>query len=83
VPYTLISIAAVALGGISLSGGRGGLLGAAAAGLLLFLVQTLFTLAQVSIFYLQIAYGLILLVALTLNATGERLRRRAMAALLG
>ncbi len=83
VPYTLISIAAVALGGISLTGGRGGLLGAAAAGFLLFLVQTLFTLAQVSIFYLQIAYGLILLVALTLNAVSERWRRRATAALLG
>jgi ribose transport system permease protein len=83
VPYTLISIAAVALGGISLSGGRGGLLGAAAAGFFLFLVQTLFTLAQVSIFYLQIAYGLILLLALTLNAAGERWRRRTMTALMG
>ena len=35
-------------------------MGSAAAGALLFLIQTLFTLAQVSIFYLQIAYGLIL-----------------------
>lgn len=83
VPYTLTSIASVALGGVALSGGRGGLLGAGAAGALLFLIQTLFTLAQVSIFYLQIAYGAILLVALTLNATGERLRRRRIAAQLG
>jgi ribose transport system permease protein len=77
-PYTLISIAAVALGGVSLSGGRGGLLGPAAAGALLFLIQTLFTLAQVSIFFLQISYGLILLLALGLNAIGERLRRRRL-----
>ena len=83
IPYTLTSIAAVALGGIALTGGRGGLLGAAVAGLLLFLIQTLFTLAQVSIFYLQIAYGLILLVALGLNATGERIRRKRIAAQLG
>lgn len=83
VPYTLTSIAAVALGGIALSGGRGGMLGAAAAGTLLFLIQTLFTLAQVSIFYIQIMYGVILLVALTLNAAGERARRGRMAKQLG
>jgi ribose transport system permease protein len=83
VPYTLTSIAAVALGGVALAGGRGGLLGSAAGGALLFLIQTLFTLAQVSIFYLQIAYGVILLIALALNATGERLRRRRVAAQLG
>lgn len=82
-PYTLTSIASVALGGISLAGGRGGLLGAAVAGALLFLIQTLFTLAQVSIFYLQIAYGLILIVALALNAAGERLRRKSIATQLG
>ncbi|RUU80614.1 ABC transporter permease [Mesorhizobium sp. M7A.F.Ca.MR.362.00.0.0] len=83
VPYTLTSIAAVALGGIALTGGRGGMLGAAAAGTLLFLIQTLFTLAQVSIFYIQIMYGLILLVALTLNAAGERARRVRMTKQLG
>lgn len=82
VPYTLTSIAAVALGGIALSGGRGGMLGSAAAGALLFLIQTLFTLAQVSIFYLQIAYGFVLLIALTLNAAGERYRRQRIAAQL-
>lgn len=82
-PYTLTSIAAVALGGVSLSGGRGGLLGAAAAGALLFLIQNLFTLAQVSIFFLQICYGLVLLAALALNAAGERLRRRQRMAPLG
>lgn len=83
VPYTLTSIAAVALGGIALGGGRGGMLGAAAAGTLLFLIQTLFTLAQVSIFYIQIMYGVILLLALTLNAAGERARRSRMARQLG
>lgn len=83
VPYTLTSIAAVALGGIAMNGGRGGMLGAAAAGTLLFLIQTLFTLAQVSIFYIQIMYGFILLVALALNAAGDRARRKRMADQLG
>jgi ribose transport system permease protein len=80
VPYTLTSIAAVALGGVSLSGGRGGMLGSAAAGALLFLIQTLFTLAQVSIFYIQILYGLILLAALAFNSASERARRNRLAA---
>ena len=82
-PYTLISVAAVALGGVSLAGGRGGLLGAAAGGAILFLVENLLTLAQLSIFYLQIAYGIILLIALAINALNERGRRRRLAALAG
>jgi ribose transport system permease protein len=77
VPYTLTSVAGAALGGLSLAGGRGGMLGAAAGGALLFLVQNLLTLAQVSIFYLQIATGLILLAALAANAAAEQRRRSA------
>jgi ribose transport system permease protein len=74
-PYILTSIAGVALGGIAFSGGRGGLLGAAAGGALLFLIENLFSLAQVSIYYIQIAYGLILLAALALNSFTDRMRR--------
>ena len=80
VPYTLTSIAGAALGGVSLAGGRGGLLGAACGGALLFLVQNLLTLAQVSIFWLQVVYGLILLAALGVNAATEQARRRRAAA---
>jgi ribose transport system permease protein len=79
-PYTLTSIAGMALGGVSLAGGRGGLLGAAAGGAVLFLVQNLLTLAQVSIFHLQIAYGVILIVALVLNSLGDRFRRHRLTA---
>ena len=81
-PYILTSIAGVALGGIAFSGGRGGLLGAAAGGALLFLIENLFSLAQVSIYYIQIAYGSILLVALALNSMTDRARRRKAAATL-
>ena len=75
-PYTLIGIAGAVLGGVSLSGGRGGLLGAAAGGAVLYLVQNLLSLAHVSAFYAQIAYGVILLVALALNSFAESARHR-------
>lgn len=75
-PYTLIGIAGAVLGGVSLSGGRGGLLGAAAGGAVLFLVQNLLSLAHVSAFYAQIAYGVILLAALALNGFVDRARHR-------
>ena len=78
----MTSIAGVALGGVAFSGGRGGLLGAAAGGALLFLIENLFSLAQVSIYYIQIAYGSILLVALALNSITDRVRRRRAAAAL-
>jgi ribose transport system permease protein len=81
-PYILTSIAGVALGGIAFSGGRGGFLGATAGGAMLFLIENLFSLAQVSIYYIQIAYGSILLVALALNSLMDRLRRRRAAAIL-
>ncbi len=75
-PYTLIGIAGAVLGGVSLAGGRGGLLGAAAGGAALFLVQNLLSLAHVSAFYAQIAYGLILILALALSRIVDVSRRR-------
>lgn len=74
-PYTLIGIAGAVLGGVSLAGGRGGILGAAAGGAVLFLVQNLLSLAHVSAFYAQFAYGLILLLALALNGLADAARR--------
>ena len=75
-PYTVTSIAAVALGGVSLSGGRGGLLGAAAGGAIIFLIQNLLTLANVSVFELDIANGIMLILALALNSFVLARRRR-------
>jgi ribose transport system permease protein len=74
--YTLQSIAGVALGGVALSGGRGGLLGAALGGACLFLVQNLLSLAHVGLDALQIAYGVILLLAIAMNSASGVLRRR-------
>jgi len=74
--YTLIAIAGAALGGVSLTGGRGGLLGAAAGGAIIFLIQNLLTLAHVSVFHLQIVYGAALLLAVVLNSVAEVRRKR-------
>jgi len=74
--YTLIAIAAVALGGVSLAGGRGGLGGAAIGAIDIFLLQSLLTTFNVSTYVLQIAYGLILVIAVVLTAVQERVARR-------
>ncbi len=76
--YTISAITAVALGGVGLAGGRGGLLGGALGGAVLFLIQQLLTDAHVSVFLDSIVNGAILIFALALNGTVELLRRRAI-----
>lgn len=66
--YTLVAISAVALGGVSLAGGRGGFLAAGTGAADIFLLQTALTFFNVSTFVLQIAYGIILVVSVALNA---------------
>jgi ribose transport system permease protein len=70
--YTLTSIAAVALGGTSLGGGYGGLLGAIVGALNIFFIENLLTLANVSPFALNLVYGVILVVALIINGATAR-----------
>lgn len=76
-PLTISSVAAVGLGGVSLAGGRGGLLGAAIGGGTYYLIQNLLTVIQVSPFQLNIADGVILIVALAFGGLLERRRRRS------
>jgi ribose transport system permease protein len=75
--YTLIAIAAVALGGVSLAGGRGGLIGAAIGAIDIFLLQSVLTSFNVSTYVLQIAYGAILVAAVMMTAVQERLTKRS------
>jgi ribose transport system permease protein len=74
--YTVTSITAVALGGISLRGGRGGMLGAALGGVAYFVIQHLLTVAHVSVFQLQVASGAVLILALALNGYIDSIRKR-------
>ncbi|MBX6322178.1 MAG: ABC transporter permease [Rhodospirillaceae bacterium] len=76
--FTLIAISAVALGGVSLAGGRGGFLAATVGAADIFLLQSALTYFNISTFVLQIAYGLILVASVSLNALPAR-RWRSMA----
>jgi ribose transport system permease protein len=69
---TLLAISAVALGGVSLAGGVGGLAAAALGALCIFLLQTALTYFNVSTFLLQMAYGIALTVAVALNSARLR-----------
>jgi ribose transport system permease protein len=79
-PYTISALTAVALGGISLAGGRGGLLGGALGGAVLFLIQELLTDAKVSVYSVSVINGIVLILALALNGTVEYLRRKSSVA---
>jgi ribose transport system permease protein len=61
--YVLIALAAVALGGTSLGGGRGGFLGSALGATAVFLIQNLLSALGVGVFYVQVAFGGVLLAA--------------------
>ena len=70
--YTLVALAAVALGGTPLFGGRGGMrcsfLGATA----LYLVQTLLSAAQISSNWLNVVYGVMLVAGVVVGARVSR-----------
>lgn len=59
-PYTLLSVAAVVLGGVSLAGGRGGVLGPLIAVLILDLIRTDMTFLGLDPNYAVVAQGIIL-----------------------
>ena len=63
------SIVAVALGGISLSGGRGSLLGTLGGVLLLGVVANMFNILQVDSFFQQLILGLVVLVTVATYRT--------------
>jgi ribose transport system permease protein len=60
-PYTLESVAAIVLGGVSLAGGRGGVFGPIAAVVILQLIQTDMTFLNFDSNYAVVAQGVILI----------------------
>ncbi len=70
--YTLLAIAAVALGGTSLWGGRGGLFGPVLGAAAIYLLGNLLTSMQVDPSYLQVMYGGMLIVAVVLGGLAGR-----------
>jgi ribose transport system permease protein len=74
--YTLTSVAAVVLGGVSLTGGRGGMLGPLAAALILTLINTMLTFLGVDPNFSLVIQGAI--VVLVVMAAGLVLARRRL-----
>jgi ribose transport system permease protein len=73
--YTLLAISAVALGGTSLWGGRGGLLGSLLGAASIYLLGNLLLTLQVNQSYLQVMYGGMLLLAVVLGGVAAQARR--------
>jgi len=77
-PYILLALAAVALGGISMTGGRGSLLGALLGAVIIFLIENLLGAVSLSGYWSQAVYGGTLIVAVVfaaLNRAGRTGRR--------
>ena len=70
--YTLIALAAVSLGGTSLAGGLGGLLGSFLGACAIFLLQELLSATGVPTSYVQLVYGLLLIVGVVLSGLTSR-----------
>ena len=74
-PYTLLSVAAVVLGGVSLAGGRGGVFGPIVAVVILSLLRTDMTFLNVNTNLATVAQGLIL-VGVVMVGSLLQLRKR-------
>jgi ribose/xylose/arabinose/galactoside ABC-type transport system permease subunit len=74
--YELTAIAAAALGGTSLAGGRGSILGTALGGLFLATLQNTLSLMAVNAFWFQIITGVIIVLAVLLDGSIRRFLRR-------
>jgi ribose transport system permease protein len=77
--YVLIALAAVALGGTPIGGGRGGLLGAVVGASAIFLVENLLGALNVNAYWLQVAYGGMLIVGAVIGAQLTAPRRAGAA----
>jgi ribose transport system permease protein len=75
-PYTLESVAAVVLGGVSLAGGRGGVFGPVIAVVVLQLIQNDMTFLSLDSNYAIVAQGVILIGVLVLGSLIEMRRAR-------
>jgi ribose transport system permease protein len=79
-PFILLALAAVALGGVSMTGGRGSLLGALLGAVIIFLIENLLGAVNLSGYWSQAVYGATLIIAIVfaaLTRAGRRGRRAA------
>jgi ribose transport system permease protein len=76
-PYTLMSVAAVVLGGVSLAGGRGGVFGPIVAVMILQMIRTDMTLLDVNTNLATVLQGLILIGVVMIGSIVQIRRARA------
>jgi ribose transport system permease protein len=76
-PYTLLSVAAVVLGGVSLAGGRGGLFGPIVAVVILQLIRTDMTFLDIDTNLATVVQGLILIGVVMIGSLIQLRRARA------
>lgn len=78
--YALVGIAAVALGGAALRGGRGGMVGAVIGAFAIYLVQNVMLAAHVNILWVQVIYGVFLIVGVVAGPLLASMRPRRVSA---
>ena len=76
-PYTLLSVAAVVLGGVSLAGGRGGIVGPVIAVVILQLIRTDMTFLRFDPNLAVVAQGVILIGVVMVGSLVQLRRTRA------
>jgi Ribose/xylose/arabinose/galactoside ABC-type transport systems, permease components len=76
-PYTLMSVAAVVLGGVNLAGGRGGVFGALVAVVILQLIRTDMTFLNVNTNLAVVVQGVILIGVVMIGSLVQIRRARA------
>jgi ribose transport system permease protein len=76
-PYTLLSVAAVVLGGVSLAGGRGGVFGPVVGVVVLQIIRTDMTFLSVDPNLAVVAQGAILIGVVMVGSLVQLRRRRA------
>jgi ribose transport system permease protein len=76
-PYTLLSVAAVVLGGVNLAGGRGGLFGPVVGVVVLQMIRTDMTFLSIDTNLALVAQGLILVGVLMVGSFAQMRRSRA------
>ena len=79
--YVFMVFAAAVIGGVSLQGGRGTMLGALGGVLLLSTIDRGLNLMRVSVFWIQVVQGLIIMIAMFVDA--QRIRIRTEVAVRG
>jgi ribose transport system permease protein len=76
-PYTLMSVAAIVLGGVSLAGGRGGVFGPIVAVMILQIIRTDMTFLNVNSNFATVLQGLILIGVVMIGSLVQIRRARA------